>query len=264
MAVPDTHVQEYRSKGLVVLRSFFASPGLLDDVAAEVETLGRRWSKDFRLAAAAPSLASMPGEDRAAFYRALRYLPSVTRLAAHPSLLEVSRSLGLRLPAVRHSYNLRMDPPGGDRFLFHWHQDITYLLGSTNSLTYWIPLGRADREHGTIEVIPGSHARGVVPFHFTGTKTLERTSTLSPTDVHLDQEPTEPTAFLEADRGDLVVFSQFLLHRSTRNASDRVRWTVQIRHSDFADERFAAAGYPLGDATNIFFTDYLKKAVPTS
>ena len=63
---------------------------------------------------------------------------------------------------------------------------------------------------------------------------------------------------INAKPGDLIIFSQFLLHKSTRNFSDKIRWVAQVRHSDLSEKKFKNAGYPFGDRENIFFNNYLK------
>ena len=87
-----------------------------------------------------------------------------------------------------HSYNLRMDLPEEDEFLFHWHQDSTYLLGSANALTYWIPLVPVSRASvGSIAVIPGSHRDGIRAYRtrFDAAGGPPPRLSLSPKDVHL-------------------------------------------------------------------------------
>jgi ectoine hydroxylase-related dioxygenase (phytanoyl-CoA dioxygenase family) len=127
-------------------------------------------------------------------------------------------------------------------------------LGSLNSVTYWIPLGETSKDNGSVELVPGSHASGLSPFRYTSTKPLDRGTVLSPADIHLVREPTEPGVLIEAQPGDLVVFSQFILHRSTPNRSRSTRWTVQVRHADAFEREFIDAGYPCGDATNVYHT----------
>lgn len=157
-----------------------------------------------------------------------------------------------------HSYNLRMDMPNEPKYMFHWHQDISYLLGSKNSVTYWIPITPVNSTRGSIELIDGSHLNGLTPFHYTGSGPIPPNKSMSPSDIHLDEEPASATTLIEADPGDIVVFSQLLLHRSTPNASNKTRWVAQVRHADLSEQAFLDAGYPFGDYTNIFQTDYLK------
>ncbi len=189
----------------------------------------------------------------------MRYLPALAELAASAQVLSLSRELGIVFPLLMHSFNIRMDTPNRDEFLFHWHQDNTYLLGSRNALTFWIPLVQVDRRHGSIEVVPGSHREGLFPVTYTGEKSVEANTALSPADMRLVNEPEEPGTMVEAKPGDLVVFSQYLLHASTPNRSSQTRWSVQVRISDGDEQGFLDAGLPMGDGTNIYFNDYLGK-----
>jgi len=168
----------------------------------------------------------------------------------------LSKELGLKSPAVMHSFNLRMDYPGDNEYLFHWHQDSTYLLGSENAVTYWLPLTCVSRALGSIAIIPGSHKRGLYPFNIS--ESYGGNGSLSPKDINLKDVPTSEDIYVvEAEPGDLVVFSQLLLHSSFPGNREDIRWTIQIRHSDYSNERFLNAGFPMGDATNITKVNYL-------
>jgi len=203
------------------------------------------------------SIFQLSHHERGTLYRGLRYLPSVAKFASDDVLLSLSRALGLRFPAIMRSYNIRMDLPGDEQHAFWWHQDISYLLGSLNSVTFWIPLSTADAENGSVELIPGSHRLGLLPVESTSGQAPQRSTILGPTALKLKIEPTGSRTILNARPGDLVVFSQFLVHRTYHNTSNAIRWTVQVRHSDLSERRFVESGYPMGDLTNIFHTDYL-------
>ena len=248
-------LEDFQREGLCIVPNALHGSALLESLGNEVERLGRSFSPNFK-SDDAESISTLSEQSRQNFYRALRYLPSLAALGASTELLSVSRALGLEFPALMRSFNIRMDMPHQDEFLFHWHQDITYLLGSKNSLTFWLPLGRADRAHGTIEVLPGSHP-AVEPFEATSAEARDKTAQLSPKDVRLVNEPTQAGLVIEVDRGDIVVFSQFVLHRSLPNRSGKPRWTIQIRYSDLEESFFRDSGFPFGDMTTIFKTNYL-------
>ena len=254
--------------GYLVLRGLLSEDAIYTSVKQEVERIGRLFDPAFAFGRAASSIAAMEHEQRGAFYRSLRYLVSITQMACHPTLLALSRQLGLAEPAVMHSYNLRMVLPNEDDLLFHWHQDTTYLLGSANALTYWIPLVPVSRATvGSIAVIPGSHCNGSrayrTRFDSVGGPTAGQS--LSPKDVHLRVIPDPAMALdIEAMPGDIVVFSQLLLHSSLPNRGAEARWTLQVRHADLAEPGFMAAGYPMGDRTNIVHHDYLPGWKPAS
>lgn len=251
----------YRTNGYLIIRNFFSDLTPLERVMAEITQLGRVFNPEFKMNVAS-HLLTMPKTERGNFYRGLRYLPSLTMLASSNLLTGTSRQLGLSIPAVMHSYNIRMDVPNEGQHLFHWHQDIAYLLGSLNSITYWLPLGKADAHHGGVSLISGSHLRGLAPVRYTREGEPSPTRVMSPKDLVLIDEPTNACEAIDVQLGDLVVFSQLILHKSAPNHSDQVRWTIQIRHSDFGEARFAAAGFPFGDDTNLFHNDYLVEGKP--
>lgn len=247
--------ERFARDGYLILSGAIAGLSEFQALRDEVERYGRRFTTDFDLDSDS-WLEGLDEGDLGTFYRGLRYLPSLTRLAACDAFLDLAQQLGLGFPAVMHCYNLRMDRPQADRHLFQWHQDSTYLLGSHNAVTFWIPLGRVGPGLGSIEIVPGSHRAGLQPFIATRLDVADKNAALSPADLALEREPGGGIE-VEAEAGDIVVFSQLLLHRSTPNRSRCIRWTVQARFADLDEAGFRAAGFPMGDATTIFRSPYL-------
>lgn len=163
-------------------------------------------------------------------------LLGVYGLAAEPRVERALRGLGLEAPAISTRPEVRTDLPGDQDYRQPWHQDWRYGQGSINAVTIWTPLHDVSRTDGTIDLIPGSHVRG-----FLETELLTNPRRFAIADPGLDAEEFV-TAEMQA--GEAVVFSQFLVHRSGHNTSDRARLTMQTRFSDFAEPRFVAAGYP--------------------
>lgn len=253
--------KEFKKNGYLVIKSV---PGLkqnLNDIKKELLLFAKVFDKKIKNLNDKRyyKILKHSSSTRSKYYDTLRYLYSVTKLSSLTLLKKISIELGLRLPAVMRSYNLRMDMPKDSKHLFQWHQDITYLLGSLNSVTYWIPLTKVDKFFGSIEVIEGSHKDGLYDFRYVGNENLGKKKNMSPKDINLKKDPLLKSKLILASPGDLVIFSQFLLHRSTKNFSNKIRWVAQVRHSDISEKYFKDAGYPFGDKTNIFFNNYLKK-----
>jgi len=245
----------FAANGYLILREFYNPQRDFNNITQEIAQLFDIESPCFD-----PFASYTDGLDELARRRAysgLRYLPSLFQFASNNANIDIAKQFGLRVPALMHSCNIRMDLPNRNEFMFHWHQDITYLLGSMNALTFWVPLTKVSRADGTIELIPGSHLNGVKPIRFTGSGQPQKGRSMSPKDIFLIDEPFEDSIFVEAMPGDLVVFSQLLLHRSSPNCSDRIRWTIQLRYADFSEPRFIENNYPMGDSSNIFYTDYM-------
>ena len=118
-----------------------------------------------------------------------------------------------------------------------------------NSITYWLPLQPVSSTLGGIEVVPGSHRESLRKFKVMNEAAKSKSSHLSPNDIVLEEEPKEPGDAVELEYGDGIVFSQFLLHRSLEHSGHRIRWTVQVRHSDALDENYRDRGARMGDGS---------------
>ena len=120
------------------------------------------------------------GKERTVFYRSLRYLPSLMRLATEPRIIEIAKSVGIKTPLLMNASNIRMDEGGENPHKFAWHQDYSYLLGSANSITFWVPLQKISKELGGLELIPGSHLEGLFDFHAATEHAVNKDANLSP------------------------------------------------------------------------------------
>lgn len=100
---------------------------------------------------------------------------------------------------------------------FAWHQDSGYVAGNGGPvdhppyLTCWCTLDDATIENGTIQVIPGSHHRGLIA-HERHAATAD-----------LGVEITDSTVQLAVAAGSIVAFSSLLLHATGANRSDQAR-----------------------------------------
>lgn len=119
--------------------------------------------------------------------------------------------------------------PGAGSFIA-WHQDNGYAQGVTPEyLTCWLALDDSSPENGGLYVIPGSHKSGprdhewrdvhaVVPAEF------------------VEEEKAKP---LNAEAGDMLLFSSYLIHQTVGNTSkdkQRRAWVMQYCRGDHANE----------------------------
>ncbi len=126
--------------------------------------------------------------------------------------------------------------------LLPWHQDYPHVQDSEDGVVYWIPLSDLDAASVALEVALGSHTLGVVPLWGDGPDGPPRGHVLP-----LD-EPTLrerfPRRVMPVRPGDALAFSTRLLHASVPNDGARTRWTLQVRHGNFAHPRAVARGWP--------------------
>ena len=92
-------------------------------------------------------------------------------------------------------------------------------------------------------------------------KAKTKDANLSPKDLALDHPPEKAGQIAKMHPGEVLVFSQFLLHRTHGHLGDHTRWTIQIRYSDASDADFADFGAPLGDNTTILRRQDLRNAM---
>ncbi len=243
--------EEFERNGYIIVNGFWDDTEL-NDLEHEIEELGQYVAgPNFSM----KNATMLNDELQSMIYDRLHYLPALSRLSGSKKVRKLCREFGLQMPWLMGSCNMRLDRPRG-KHLFDWHQDTLYLLGSVNAVTLWFPLGDADLQHGTIQVIPGSHKNGIYPFRKISDKPILQNLQFLQRDLSIDCEISEEPTTIVVRRGDVVVFKQMLLHRSTANISDVIRWTGQLRITDLSDPDHKAQQFPTGDKTNIYFVRY--------
>ncbi len=121
-----------------------------------------------------------------------------------------------------HSSKLMCKPAHGGRRK-PWHQDYAYWATmNTRQVTVWIAIDRATKENGCMQVIPGSHQRGLIPHHH-----------LEDFQIIEDGIEKENIQFAEMEPGDTLIFSVLTLHASDPNNSPNPRLSAII---DFDSE----------------------------
>lgn len=249
----------FETDGYVVVKEHEWLQSHLSAMKQEIADLAATYGLDDPFAG--DGLNMPEGQARTVFYRSLRYLPSLSRLATSDRMMEIVKGLGLKTPLLMNASNIRMDEGGENPHRFEWHQDFTYLLGSTNSVTFWIPFQHISDELGGLEFVPGSHRTGLFDFHAANAQAAAKGANLGPKDIALDRPPEAPGEIAEMVPGEMLAFSQFMLHRSHGHRGSHTRWTAQIRYSDASDADFAGFGAPLGDNTTILQRDDLRTAL---
>jgi phytanoyl-CoA hydroxylase len=125
----------------------------------------------------------------------------------------------------------------GGHELVPWHQDcaVTWQEAERSGIvTCWIPLIDATRETGCMEVLPGAHKLGYIEHQPEG-------GTMIRPELMPDIAPVEAIC----PRGGVVFMTLMTPHRGLPNASERVRWTIDLRYQ----ETGTATGRP-------FFPDF--------
>lgn len=168
-------------------------------------------------------------------------LPGYYFLMSNPKILDLVESLIGPEIFANPVYNVRPKVPRVAAGAVPWHQDKSYWPDANANpvITVWIPLVDATAENGCLHVIPRTQDKQVLTFHaetYSGTGYTE-----------VDQEPLR-TALksrvraLPARKGTAILFNDRLIHSSTANQSDHVRWSVDLRYQPTEQDRMPQHG----------------------
>jgi ectoine hydroxylase-related dioxygenase (phytanoyl-CoA dioxygenase family) len=225
---------EYDEQGFVVARGLL-DPSLVDNcldelrafLADQAAKMGRTSSDDLDALIRSVMVPGTP--ERSFIYDNARCLASVRHLEARPEIQETLHELGLELPICFEIPSIRFDFPEESEFLTKAHQDVRSIR-SSRCITIWTPLRRADAEHGTVSVYPGTHRLGLVDF------AVGAEENVKVGDDYLAADPVP----VEAGPGDVVFMNSFVIHESHPNSSDKIKLNVQAFYND-------ALGMTMGD-----------------
>jgi hypothetical protein len=164
-------------------------------------------------------------------------LASLQQLLVSDVVLEVTAALGLQatsLPTspVLHVMGDTLRIPGG----YHGvatHQDWPVVQGSLDAVTMWFSLFDVTPQTFPLQLIPGSHRRGVWPSTIT-----EHTSEIDPA-TYVDADFVTATV----SRGDLLVFTGFTVHRTAVKDCAGLRIAASMRYENTAEKTFVERAY---------------------
>jgi phytanoyl-CoA hydroxylase len=180
--------------------------------------------------------------DRTAYLAAARqtqYLISVHRLGLSPPIAALLEQIGIAIPtqSTRPVIHFMAD---GLRFESGYHkspahQDWRSVQGSLDGLTLWLPLYDVGLKDFPLEVVPRSHRQGLLDSaddvfgHRVADAQIPPDGAFQPVPMH---------------RGDVAVFSGFLVHRTGAEGEDRVRIAFSYRFNNALEPSYVQRRYP--------------------
>ncbi len=142
--------------------------------------------------------------------------PVFKDMLSQPKVLDIVQDI-IGPDIYYHSSKLMCKPGNGGRRK-PWHQDFAYWASmDPRQVTVWIAIDKATRENGCMQVIPGSHLRGLIDHHH-----------LEDFQIKEDGIPNENVVVAEMNPGDALFFSVLTLHASDPNLSPNPRLSAII------------------------------------
>jgi ectoine hydroxylase-related dioxygenase (phytanoyl-CoA dioxygenase family) len=154
--------------------------------------------------------------------------PGYFDLMSNPKILDAVESLIGPEIFANPVYNVRPKVPKVAAGAVPWHQDKSYWPDANSNpvITVWIPLVDATLENGCLHLIPGTHKKRAISH---GKENYSGTGYLALDDQYVQKRKKEVIA-LPMQAGSALFFNDRLIHSSTPNNSDGVRWSVDLRY----------------------------------
>lgn len=167
----------------------------------------------------------------------LEFDPVFLRYLQQPIFKDIcSRVLG---PAADVSVfrAMFMNKPAGRGTWLPWHQDRWTFLDRDPPITVWTALDPATAENGCVQIVPGSHRRGIINRdHHSAFLTEEQTREHVTPDnvVHLELAP-----------GEVALLHNWLLHASDVNRSTIARRAFSVCYMDARTRTTSGERFPV-------------------
>lgn len=166
-----------------------------------------------------------------------QHLISLHRLAVDERIVKTLKQLGLDFPNISTRPVMYFNSPKLATKEVYWrlsvHQDWRSVQGSLDSMVVWVPLIDIDKRLGALEVIPGSHRRGLL-----AAELVDGYGHI------LEPVETDKLVPIEIQKGDALFFSTFLIHQSGTNITDSIRWSCHFRYNNLREDTFIERGSP--------------------
>jgi phytanoyl-CoA hydroxylase len=169
----------------------------------------------------------------------VQHLLSLHRFGTDPDIIDCLKEAGLSSPSISTRPVLFFNHPELAAAEHYWktpaHQDWRSMQGSIDSLVLWVPLMDVDEEIGPLEIMPGSHKKGLLP--------VDESKDYGDFKKIIDYKEEDFVA-IETKMGDCLLFSSLLVHRSGNNTSNRARWSCHFRYNNLDEPTFIERGFP--------------------
>ena len=167
-------------------------------------------------------------------------IPEFLRLVAKSEISQCVNQL-LNKPKFNPLYTFtcrcRIDPPFNQTRTTKWHQEVFYTIPESNFVQTWAPIfNDATKENGSILVCVGSHKENIALQSYDPIKDAANPFTI---DEQLIKK--YPKKVVEMKVGQLMIFNSRLFHKSGKNVSRKIRYSLIGMYHDIDNLKFKPA-----------------------
>ena len=208
----------------------------INKINNQLSEIGKSMDPNFDLS----NSLSVKSANKKKFYKAMKSILGLYDLVNIKEFINISKKLKCKIPILGNAY-IRSDITLEKDHSFGWHQDGPCLLGSPNSVTFWIPCVDVTKEEGSLEIIEKSHYHGIIK-----NKPRSGESLLTSNNLVIDEAdiPKGKKIILNLKKGEILVFHSLLIHRSYYPEKiKKPRITAIIRYDDVSDKKHREYGF---------------------
>lgn len=239
--------EQYKQNGFVILKNFFGKHELQHIYQEAKETFA---VQIHRVLGETVDINNTNAFDEAMFRyfeadmasfigtgKNVQHSLSLYRLNTDQRLVKALKDIGLAQPNIgvkpSMQFNSRYLTKGSNHWKLGAHQDWRSGQGSLDSAVVWFPLVNCGHNLGVLQLVPASHKKGLMAANGVSYEGS----------LQSDYPDSEYVEF-DMEVGDILLFSALLVHRSGENITRNIRWSVQYRFNNLAENTFIERGYP--------------------
>lgn len=141
-----------------------------------------------------------------------------------------------------------------------WHQDFISRPHEPLKIIVWMALDKVTKENGALQIIPGSHKNGHLPWHRVHGETHHDRVNMEFVDKYRDK-----IVFVELEPGDVLLFNMLVMHGSDEVHSDLPRRAYRCSYQSLEKKIYSPRQSPIvvrgGDPEKLSFYYPDKKAI---
>lgn len=183
----------------------------------------------------------------------LEYVPEFLQFLQRPLFQHICERVYGRETDVSIFRTMFMNKPANRGTFLPWHQDRWTALDRDPLITVWTAIDPATKANGCVQVVPKSHAYGLInPTHPSGFLSKAQSAAICTDDriVYLEMEP-----------GEMVLLHNYLLHASDINRSAISRRALSVCYMDANTlNNGKPSGYPVAFGKNALKAEELQEA----
>ncbi|KAB7892666.1 phytanoyl-CoA dioxygenase family protein [Poseidonibacter ostreae] len=130
--------------------------------------------------------------------------------------------------------------PKGKRNGVPWHQDFISRPEEPQKIIVWMALDDVTKENGTVQVIPGSHKEGHLPWHRVDGETHH-----DRVNIEYVEKKKDKIIYAELEAGDVLLFNMLVLHGSDEIHTDRPRRVFRCSYQSMEKKIFTPRQSPI-------------------